>query len=363
MGILASEGQRGSGPQTERNQVSKETTIWLNTQTLIGFAEKRGNAWHYRAEAQGDESNHYPLAIPVDDVLRRLFYWKGIEAPLYVGAPSLDPDFAGLDDYVIIPGRKAIIRSDSNEVLGIFSDGYQAHQYEDWLLGNVANILDADLGIGSAGLLRNGAQAWVSVEVPDSITTPEGVEFRPNLLACTSFDGSLATTYKRVVQNVVCDNTLAAGLSEGGQVIRVKHTRNSALKLQDARDALAVVHSISEDFAAEVAALCATDVSHAQWGKVLDELVPLPDDKGRSLTMATNKRDALYGLWNNDLRVSPWKGTAYGVLQAFNTYDHHLGTVRNMNRAQRNASRAVDGTQAKDDKLVLAAVGRVLATV
>jgi hypothetical protein len=33
---------------------------------LIGFTDKRGHAWHYRPEEQGDEPNHYPGAIPLD---------------------------------------------------------------------------------------------------------------------------------------------------------------------------------------------------------------------------------------------------------------------------------------------------------
>ncbi len=73
------------------------------------------------------------------------------------------------------------------------------HQYETWLLETVANILDDDLSISSAGLLRGGAIAWVEVSVPENITTPEGVEFRPNLLTTTSFDGSIATTFKRTI--------------------------------------------------------------------------------------------------------------------------------------------------------------------
>ena len=27
--------------------MSQETSQWLNTRTLIGFTDKRGNAWHY----------------------------------------------------------------------------------------------------------------------------------------------------------------------------------------------------------------------------------------------------------------------------------------------------------------------------
>ena len=48
--------------------MSAETSTWLNTQTLIGFTDQRGHAWHYRADDQGDEPNHYPSAVPVADV-------------------------------------------------------------------------------------------------------------------------------------------------------------------------------------------------------------------------------------------------------------------------------------------------------
>ncbi|WP_197048395.1 DUF932 domain-containing protein [Streptosporangium roseum] len=91
------------------------------------------------------------------------------------------------------PERQAILRSDSGHVMGIFSGSYEPPPYAEWLIGTIARLLD-DLSIGSAGLLRGGAVAWVSVEVPENITAPEGVEFRPHLFGATSFDGSLATT-------------------------------------------------------------------------------------------------------------------------------------------------------------------------
>ena len=192
-----------------------------------------------------EESNHYEHAVPVDDVLRRLFNFEVIETPLYI--QNRDGSYAQVE------GRKAMVRNDSNVVLGVFKHGYTGHQYQEWLLENVATILDDDLGIGSAGLLRMGGQAWVSVEVPENVETPEGVEFRPNLLATTSFDGSLATTYKRVNTLVVCDNTREMALGEQGQQFKVKHTKNSGYKIRDAREALSIVHSMADDFAAEVA--------------------------------------------------------------------------------------------------------------
>jgi hypothetical protein len=43
--------------------------------------------------------------------------------------------------------------------MGIFAEGYQRHQYDEWLLGTVGNILDDSLSISSAGVLRKGARS------------------------------------------------------------------------------------------------------------------------------------------------------------------------------------------------------------
>lgn len=343
--------------------MSKESLAWLNTRTLIGFTAERGNAWHYAAALQGTEPNHYTGAIPIEDVRRRLFGFTVGPQALYIDAGE-----PGEPDLREIPDRKAWVTSDTRDVLGIFTDGYAGHQYDEWLTRNVESILDDELGIGSAGLLKNRAQAWVAVEVPSSITTPEGVTFRPRLIAATSFDGSLATTYKRSAQVVVCDNTLAAGLQGTGETFRLKHTRYSALRIDEARDALAIVFRIADDIAEEIARLCAIEVTEPQFSEVLDILIPItgkdgqPLETGRALTLAEARRGEVNRLYRHDDRAAPWQGTAYGVLAAFNTYQHHYGTVRGTSRVQRNMSNMIGGEVANNDAAVLAAVERVHAS-
>lgn len=336
--------------------MSVETSLWLNTNTLIGLTDKRGKAWHWRAEDQGERSNHYAGAIPVEDVKERLFHWQALEGPVETTVLTPEGVLRVSDS-----NRKTIVRPDTQEILGVFKSGYQIHQYDQWLLDNVATILDDDLVIGSAGLLKGGAIAWVQVEVPDSIETPEGVTFRPNLLATTSLDGSIATTYKRTVTVVVCDNTRAIALGEQGRDFKVKHSSKSLNRIGEARDALGIVHAIADDFAAEVAKLCAVTVTDQQWRQFLEAHVALEDGaSSRSTTLAQSKREALTCLWKNDNRVSPWKNTAYGVIQADNTYRQHLQTVRGGDRVERNGLQAVDGTVAREDKDCLDTLRKVL---
>ncbi|HEX5405248.1 MAG TPA: DUF932 domain-containing protein [Pseudonocardiaceae bacterium] len=332
--------------------MSRETLEWLNTNVLIGHTDKRGKAWHYRSSTQGVEPNHYSGPIPIADVQRRLFHWHVESGPVLVQA--------GRHGLVRADNRQALYADDTGEVLGVFAESYAIHQYQDWLLDKVASILDDNLSIGSAGLLRNRAQAWVSVEIPENITTREGVTFRPNLLACTSHDGSLATTYKRVVTNVVCDNTMSAGLTETGQVIKIKHSRYSAFRVLDARKALDMVMAVADDFAAEVAQLCRVGVSDSVWRQFLTAHVP-DGDSSRSKTLAHTERAELDRLWNFDERVRPWRNTGWGVVQAVNTYTHHYATVRGASRPERNLCRAVAGQTDALDLATVTTLDKVLA--
>lgn len=344
--------------------MSKETLEWLNTNTLIGFTAKRAgkndeNAWHYREDLQGDESNHYEGAIPVEDVERRLFNWQPVSLPLYVPGPD--------GTFELVPGKQAITRSDNRLVMGIFGDtSYEPHDYNEWLLKTVGNILDDSLQIGSAGLLKQGAVAWVQVEMPENVETPEGVIFRPNLLATTSFDGSLATTFKRTVTNVVCDNTHAAALSENGETFKARHTSGSQLKLAEARTALNIVHAMADDFAAEVKELCETTVTEDQWNKFLDEVTAASTDSKAAKTRSENKRDVLNRLYKLDVRCAPWKGTKYGVVQTMNTFEHHEAGTKNRGgvsatRFERNMLKAAKGEWETFDRQTVATLDKVLA--
>jgi phage/plasmid-like protein (TIGR03299 family) len=365
--------------------MSRETFTTLNQNQLIGFTEKRGNAWHYREEYQGAESNHYPHAIPAEDVRRRLFSWAAESRPLRVSLPStldemLTANHGGSTDgatyeisddgtyvkWVPVKGRQAITRSDTGALMGIFSDGYKPHQYNEWLVQVMSTIVGDTLSIGSAGLLRGGALAYVQIEVPENIDTPQGVSFRPNLLAGTSFDGSVATFYKRTATVVVCDNTFEMARSETSEIYKIKHSRYSGFNAKNARDALGIVTGMADDFAAEVAALCETTVTDKQFSAFLDALVPMTDEKGQKVegaaaTKRGNKQDALTRLWIRDPRVSPWKNTAFGVVQAVNTYTHHLQTVKGATRPERNMVNVITGATAKEDNRALDLLGKILS--
>jgi len=335
--------------------MSKETRTWLSENTLIGFTEKRGRAWHYR---QGD-NNHYVGGIPVEDVRKRLFDWEAQEQPIYV-MDHRDGEMDQASDF------KAWVHPITGEVLGVHKKTRALHQYAPWLLDVTADMLDDDLQVGSAGLLRGGRVAWVQVEVPETIETPEGVRFRPFILARSSMDGSVATNFSRSVTNTVCDNTLAIAAGEhGGQRITFRASGNGEVKLGEAREALGIVYTAADDFARQVAELTATTFTDHDFNKLLELEVPgeKPEfgAKKREITQwekVQEKRIYLRDLYHFDARVAPWTGTAFGAWQAMNTYDQHERKIRSTNRVERNQLQLVKGQQDRVDAAVL---GKILA--
>jgi phage/plasmid-like protein (TIGR03299 family) len=347
---------------------------WLNRNVLIGQTDKRGTAWHHRADLQGDEPNHYPGFIPVGDVQRRLFGFEQVPRKVGILVPDVfgTVDVDGVAHRFVLDDAHMAVADDDDTVLGIHASEYAVHTFNEWLLDNMATILDDTLGISSAGLLRKRRQAWVEVSMPENVDTPEGVTFRPNLLAFTSHDSTLSTTYKRTIGLVVCDNTLAARIGEDGQEVRYRHTSGSITRVAEAREALGIIYSAAEDFQTELTVLCNTTVTDAQWQKVLDAMFPYPRDEatgkvvesGRSFTMAANKRESVDQLYRYDVRCQPWTGTKFGVVQAFNTWKTHKATARNTyggGRPERIMANVIGGQGASFDALVSDAVDKVLA--
>lgn len=326
--------------------MSRETTQWLNQNTLHGFGRL---PWHYDETAQGAESNIYPGAIPAEEVIRRLFSWRAVELPVEVGGKVWE-------------GHKAITHSVTGDVFQVVSgtpnngDGYKIHPYDQWLVEEIGKL---GLPIGTAGLLKAGALAWVLFEMPESVKTVEGVEFKPYAMATSCLDSSMSTISKVGATLTVCDNTWQMFMGEKSDSVKIKHTRNSDERRGQMVSGVRLLAEVANTMRATVSRLTSWKVTTRAWDMLLDVVVPVPETVGRGLTLATTKRETLGQLYNTSPMVAPWRGTAFGVVQAFNTYDQHYSNVRGAERAERNTLNAITGAVEAQDSKVLAQLARI----
>ena len=358
--------------------MSLETQEWLNGgNILIGFDADTWWKDETLIARMGIESPFYPGAIPADEVYRRLLNFR-VESfanaslrPMIDGwqGPSFPDSNGTLWRIVIDPTRQAIGPDDSDDTFGVFKAGYNSenHQYGEVLVEATAQLVDealGDLGISTAGLLSGRAVAFLSIEMPETFKARNAeLEFRSKLMAATSMNGTIATCWQDIATEVVCDNTLAAGIAEGvanGSRVTVRHTRNSGPRLSAARETLGLIMENATQFGDFVDGLFAVPVSNDQWHKVLDDLVPLPTEDGRGLTVARTKQEKLDEMYRSDTRCAPWADTAFGVLQTFNTYGQHVSIVRGeVHRAERNTLNVIHGKVEASDLATLGAMRRV----
>ena len=98
------------------------------------------------------------------------------------------------------------------------------------------------------------------------------------------------------------------------------------------------------------------------WLKTLDIMIPQAglDASKAAQTRTSNRRQAVDALYQNNAMVSDWKGTAFGAVQAFNTFAHHGQSVRGSSRVERVFDRVIRGDMAASDGNVLTALEKVL---
>jgi len=191
--------------------------------------------------------------------------------------------------------------------------------------------------------------------MPESIKVLDGFTVRPMLLATTSHNGSISTTYKSVSTRVECDNLLARALSEDTQAFRARHSKNSNFRLQNVRDALGFVHRMTEDIVAEVNKYANIKVSDREWEAIVSKLMPINTDANapkQAISRIENKQERIKEMYRNDPRVAPFTGTALGVIQAFNTFNQHI-IGKDDNRVERNMMNALTGKVFNQDEQVM----------
>jgi phage/plasmid-like protein (TIGR03299 family) len=292
---------------------------------------------------------------PTEDQINELFGFEVHEEPVYTkrGAEIFE-----------IEGQKAMVTSDRNQVLGIHSHGFTGYGYKR-LDQDASRIVNGSTVRKGAGLLYDRGVAFVQVGIPESVKSRSGVAFDPFLLGTTSFNGRFKTSWGTGMIVVVCRNTHAMAVKRSNNQIAVKHSKNAdtSLQIENVQQALGIITDLSSVQADHIDRLCDVTVTDSQFQQFLDKLVPINSEEsltGRGETIRSNKRDALETLFHSDARCQP-SNTAWAVLQATNTFNHHLATQRGASdREVRNMENVVSGKFAENDLGTMQMLSKVL---
>jgi phage/plasmid-like protein (TIGR03299 family) len=214
--------------------------------------------------------------------------------------------------------------AEQNDVLGVVGERYVPLQNEELFdFGDL--LLDNGGRWETAGSIKSGRVVFGSLALErETVLDKDGVADKVNtyLLINTSHDGSIAIQASITPVRVVCANTLNLALGSGRrgsvkQSFKIRHTQTASGKIAIAREALGLTHQYMDEFDKMANEMIQTEVSKAQFDKIVETLYPTPKDetKKASITKHNSKIDLINEIYVGDYN-NTISGTAWGVANA-----------------------------------------------
>lgn len=238
-----------------------------------------------------------------------------------------------------IPNTFATVRTDlalddPRRALGIVSGRYEP-------IGNAEafGIVDELIGEGggrfeTAGTLKNGKLAWMMAVAPEKTTIKDDTIAR-YLLLSTAHDGTRAVQINYTPVRVVCANTLACALNGVKSFATIRHTKNKADQIADAKRVLGLASEYFDAHGETMGKLADSSIDDRFAAAYLQALLPDPPATANfKWSGAKKKRNRIMDLYHGDQAGGDQeavKGTAYGLLNAVGEYVDHERTVLAMN--------------------------------
>lgn len=203
-------------------------------------------------------------------------------------------------EQILVPGRVAIVRDDTDLILSVMSDSYAVIQNE-----YTAELIKAMVGEGAsvatAGSLHGGKKIFFQMEVGDSFFVGDrsDEEVKKFLLVGNSHDGSTAQFMMSTPIRVVCQNTLNAALdAKSKNIVKVYHRKGYASKAQEAVRLLGIADEYYEAFKASANKLIQMEISSTYVDGFINALIPAEaDENGEIATRTANRRDEIKALF------------------------------------------------------------------
>jgi phage/plasmid-like protein (TIGR03299 family) len=271
----------------------------------------------------------------------------------------------GSDVYVAsqVPDVRAIVRNDTQAVLGVVSDRYACVQNSQ-----NAQIVDGLVAEGGAhcevaGALDGGKRCWILTRLPESFEVVKGDEVNPYFLLAWGHDGRHGIGGKLTPIRVVCANTLAAAGFGGGRWSKVadvyiKHVKSATIRIDEARAALGLVRKQTQETVEAYRQLAGITVGDKEFVAYAERLFPAPfaaptatgDLAARieaQIERWESQRAELFGCWaqGKGTDIPGVKGTAWGAYNAVTEYlDHVYPYLANGRRSEVREQSVIFGT-------------------
>lgn len=221
---------------------------------------------------------------------------------------------------IIIPDKCAIIREDTQDVLGVHGSGYEPYQNEELieLLFQISNKTGMEVHTG--GQYHNGAKIFIQLKSDDLILPGDLV--KGYVTGVNSFDGSTSLGFGNSTLTISCMNTFHKAYKN----LRAKVKHTSSLKARVDEILMEINKAVKEeqmDFAT-IKRMTEHEINAPQIQEEIITSIFNLDVKQKFEELSTRKQNQITSFksaW--DIEAKQKGNTAWGAMSAMTRYTTH----------------------------------------
>ena len=295
------------------------------------FFSVKEKAWH----GLGQIISSYPTSA--EAIQHAGLDYDIVKRPLYVREQAQDSDSILTE----VPEHFATVRTDKGIPLGVVGKDYQVLQNRE-----AFSFFDSIVGGGegiiyeTAGALGKGERIFITAKLPDYIKVGSDDLIEKYLFLTTSHDGSGSITAAFTPIRIVCANTLGAALRNMTNVVRIRHTVNAKLRLEQAHKVMGLANNLSLEMEGIFNQWAKVRITDKEVHKLIqmalasnaETLGQIKDGKVDELSTVFKNQceDAFsYAMLNDTQQLETTKGTVFGAYNAVTGYFQNVRNFKN----------------------------------
>ncbi len=259
-------------------------------------------------------------------------------------------------------GLKAIVRSDTGDVLAVVTDRYETFNNRE-AFSFLESVL-GELRVETAFSLWGGKQVGLLTRIPEFIEVG-GDQVARYIYLRTRHDGTGSRWVWPTAVRVVCANTDRMALTEAGGpdspiIHKIRHIgdQTQSQRVQEARAALKVSIDYGKQFKKWGDRLAKQKIAEKKVADVLAELYPAGTDTDKAEKSAQRRRDAVMAIFLGQGAHPETQGNAPGskwcAFNAITEYEQHDRLFRSSESRFVRAMEDPEGVQRKALELLTA---------
>lgn len=241
-----------------------------------------------------------------------------------------------LPNGALVPKKFATVQEGTNNVFGVVGDNYELVQNRD-AFEFIDDIIPEGLTFVRAGATKD--MVYIIAQLPDHYVL--GDQFTPYIIFQNSHNGFSTLRAAICPLRIVCQNQFATAFKNADNFISLRHSASIHGRLEESKRILQGAAEYMDVFAKEAEELAMIKVSPAKETMIINNFFDIPENAStrKFNNMMEKRNEFALALKQEDNRE--FRGTAWGMVNAFADYITHLNPKRHTDLSQINRFQTV----------------------